>query len=250
MNINKEDIEFLRKTKPYIALPCYNGQLYESFFISILKTLSIFNKLKIDLIIDTITNESLIPRGRNSLVAKMMQSEHKPTHLIFIDVDISFDETSIIKLLLANKDIVGGLYPKKNLPINYVVNGINNAKREKKLLQVKHIGTGFMCIKKQVIEKMFKKYKKLKYKTNIGLGPQYDEYTYALFDTAIDKETNDYLSEDYTFCKRWTDMGGEIWAETSIVLHHSGYYVFQGRGLTEEELKLSSTTNSKNLDRS
>jgi hypothetical protein len=239
LNLTNKEIEFLKKTMPYIALPCYNGQICESFFVSILKTVSLFNQLGINLCVDTLTNESLIPRGRNSLVAKMMASKINPTHLIFIDVDISFDETSIIKLLLADKDIVGGLYPKKTLPISYVVNGMNEAKRENSLLQVRHIGTGFMCIKKQVIEKMFKKYKKLKYKTNIGLGEQYDEYTYALFDTCIDTETNDYLSEDYTFCKRWVDMGGEIWAETSIVLHHSGYYVFQGRGLTEEELRLS-----------
>lgn len=242
MNITQEQIDYLKKTIPYIALPCYGGQLYESFFVSILKTISTFNKLGLNLCIDTLTNESLITRGRNSLVAKMMANEVKPTHLIFIDVDIAFDETAVIKLLLANKDIVGGLYPKKGLPISYVVNGINNPKREDKLLQVKHIGTGFMCIKRQVIEKMFKKYKKLKYKTNIGLGEMFDNYTYALFETGIDEETNDYLSEDYTFCKRWTGMGGEIWAETSITLDHSGYYSFKGRGLTEEELKLSSAS--------
>jgi hypothetical protein len=240
MNLTEKEIEYLKKTIPHIALPCYGGQLCESFFVSMLRTISLFNKVGINLCVDTLVNESLISRGRNSLVAKMMESSLKPTHLIFIDVDISFDETSIIKLLLADKDVVGGLYPKKTLPISYVVNGIENAKREKNLLQVKHIGTGFMCIKRQVIEKMFKKYKKLKYKTNIGLGEQYDPYTYALFDTCVDKETNDYLSEDYTFCKRWIEMGGEIWAETSIVLHHSGHYTFKGRGLTEEELKLSS----------
>jgi len=242
MNITQEQLNFLKNSTPYIALPCYGGQLYESFFTSILKTISLFNKLGLNLCIDTLTNESLITRGRNSLVAKMMANETMPTHLIFIDVDIGFDETSIIKLLLADKDIVGGLYPKKGLPISYVVNGIDNAKRENSLLQVKHIGTGFMCIKRNVIEKMFKKYKKLKYETEIGLGKQYDKYTYALFDTMIDPETNDYLSEDYTFCKRWIGMGGEIWAETSIVLSHAGYYNFQGRGLTEEELKLSSAS--------
>lgn len=239
MNITQEQIDYLKTTIPYIALPCYGGQLYESFFVSMLKTINVFNKLGLNLCIDTLTNESLITRGRNSLVAKMMANETNPTHLIFIDVDIAFDETAVIKLLLADKDIVGGLYPKKGLPISYVVNGIDKPKRENKLLQVKHIGTGFMCIKKSVIEKMFKKYKKLKYKTNIGLGEQYDDYTYALFDTGIDEETNDYLSEDYTFCKRWAKMGGEIWAETSINLDHSGYYSFKGRGLTEEELKLS-----------
>lgn len=242
MNLTQEEIDYLKTTIPYIALPCYGGQLYETFFVSMLRTVSVFNQLGLTMCVDTLTNESLISRGRNSLVAKMMASEAKPTHLIFIDVDIAFEETGIIKLLLAKKDIVGGLYPKKVLPIDYVVNGIDNAKREKSLLQVRHIGTGFMCISRSVIQRMFKKHKKLKYKTKIGLDPKYDDYTYALFDTCVDPETGDYLSEDYTFCKRWIEMGGEVWAETSIVLDHCGYYNFKGRGLTEEELKLSSAS--------
>jgi hypothetical protein len=237
--ITPEQLEFLKTTKPFIALPCYGGQLTESFFISILRSVAVFNKLGIDMIIDTIVNESLITRGRNSLVAKMMASDANPTHLIFIDVDIGFDETSIIKLLLADKDVVGGLYPKKVLPIDYVVNGIPGATREGSLLRVRDIGTGFLCIKKSVIETMFKQYNNLKYKTKIGLNPQCDEFTYALFDGMIDSETNDYLSEDYTFCKRWLEIGGDIWADTSIVLDHSGHYKFQGRGLTEEEVVAS-----------
>lgn len=238
-SISQEQLEYLKTTKPFVALPCYGGQLTESFFISMLRNVAIFNRLGLDMVIDTIVNESLITRGRNSLVAKMMASDANPTHIIFIDVDIGFDETSILKLLLADKDIVGGLYPKKNLPIDYVVNGIPGATREGSLLKVRDIGTGFMCIKRSVIEKMIEKFSDLKYKTRIGLDPKCDDFTYALFDGMIDPVSKDYLSEDYTFCKRWIEMGGEIWADTSIVLDHSGHYKFQGRGLTEEELEAS-----------
>jgi hypothetical protein len=238
-SISKEQMEFLKSVKPFVALPCYGGQITESFFVSILRTIAVFNRLGIDMVIDTIVNESLIPRGRNSLVAKMMASDANPTHIIFIDVDIGFDETSIIKLLLADKGVVGGLYPKKTLPINYVVNGIPGAISDGSLLKVRDIGTGFLCIKRSVIEDMFEKYSNLKYKTNIGLDPKCDDFTYALFDGYLDPETKDYLSEDYTFCKRWRDIGGEIWTDTSIVLDHSGHYKFQGRGLTEDELLAS-----------
>lgn len=244
MKLTQDQVKFLRGLTVQVALPCYGGQIYENFFVSILKSISAFNEVGIRMCVDTLVNESLIPRGRNSLVAKMMASPLNPTHLMFVDVDIGFDETSIIRLLLADKDVVGGLYPKKSLPISYVVNGIKNPKRHGPLLQASHIGTGFMCIKRSVIEKMFKRYPRLKYNTDIGLGGQYDKYTYALFDTMIDKETKDYLSEDYTFCKRWTDMGGEVWADTSIRLDHSGHYCFKGRGLTEEELRLSVDSSS------
>lgn len=245
LEITQQQLDYLKTVKPFFALPCYGGLLYESFFMSFLKTVSVLGKIGIDITVDSMINESLITRGRNSLVAKMMYSEDS-THLIFIDVDIGFDDLAILKLLLANKDIVGGLYPKKSLPISYVVNGTNNPKRDGSLLQVKHVGTGFMCIKRNVIFKMFESYPELKYQTDVGLGKQYDPYTYALFDTLIDPETKDYLSEDYTFCDRWTKLGGEIWADTSIVLDHTGHYKFQGRGLTEQELIMS--VNNSNIE--
>lgn len=247
LEITQEQLKKLQSCTIFFALPCYGGVLYESFFMSFLKTVASLSKLGINIAVDTIVNESLIPRGRNSLVAKMMYGESN-THLIFIDVDIGFDDLAVIKLLLADKDIVGGLYPKKSLPISYVVNAVEKPKHDSSLLQVRHIGTGFMCIKREVFTKMFEFYQDLKYKTDIGLGEQYDDFTYALFDTVIDPETRDYLSEDYTFCDRWSKIGGEIWADTSLVLDHSGHYKFQGRGLTKEELETSIKQSTPNAE--
>ena len=36
------------------------------------------------------------------------------------------------------------------------------------------------------------------------------------------------LSEDFAFCKRWTDMGGEIWADLNSRLGHVGPMTFHG----------------------
>ena len=41
-------------------------------------------------------------------------------------------------------------------------------------------------------------------------------------------ETGTYLSEDYSFCRRWTAMGGDIWADLASSLNHVGPYVFRG----------------------
>ena len=51
---------------------------------------------------------------------------------------------------------------------------------------------------------------------------------FALFDCIIDPATGAYLSEDYSFCLRWRQIGGEIWIDTASKLTHSGPYDFVG----------------------
>jgi hypothetical protein len=147
---------------------------------------------------------------------------------MFIDADIGFEPAEIFKLVLADKDIAGGLYPKKALPISYVVNKIPDAEKQGNLVEVMNLGTGFMLIKREVLEQMIAANPELHYQDSIGLDPKYAPFKYALFDTEICPETREYLSEDYLFCKRWRKMGGKIWADLSITLNHVGYHTFRG----------------------
>jgi hypothetical protein len=61
-----------------------------------------------------------------------------------------------------------------------------------------------------------------------------DEY-HACFDCMIDPVSKRYLSEDYAFCRRWQQMGGQIFADCMTVLGHVGNIRFQGT--LEERLK-------------
>jgi hypothetical protein len=58
-------------------------------------------------------NDSLVSRARNNLVARAM-ADKQLTHILFIDADITWEPTSILKLLIADKPIVGGVYPLKH----------------------------------------------------------------------------------------------------------------------------------------
>lgn len=228
MELTQAQLDYLRTTRVHICTPCYGGMITESFFVSILKFMVAANSLQLGFTIDTLTNESLVTRARCSTAAKFLAYEPKSTHLMFIDADIGFEPVEIIKLLLANKDVVGGLYPKKTLPIQYVVNKIENSVTEGSLVTVANLGTGFMLIKRSVIEKMIQKYPDWHYQDKVGLDAMYDPFKYNLFQSVVDPDTKELLSEDYFFCKTWRDMGGEIWADLSIQLSHSGYYKFQG----------------------
>lgn len=228
MNLSQADLEKLRAARLHFCIPCYNGALTESFFISMLKFMNATTQIGMSYTVDTMVNESLIPRGRNSLCAKFLAFEPRSTHLLFIDADIGFEPQEIVKLVLADKDVVGGLYPKKALPIQYVVNKVENGDKDGNVVEVANLGTGFMLIRREVIESMIANHPELHYQDQIGLDPKFAPFKYALFDTLIDPVTKEYLSEDYTFCKRWRDMGGKIFADLSIQLDHVGYYKFSG----------------------
>jgi hypothetical protein len=221
-----EVLAYLRTTHVHFCLPMYNGICNEATFISMIKFSIIAAKLGVNYSIDTMVNESLIPRGRNNLVSKFLFNP-AATHLMFIDVDLGFDAESILRLLCANQDLVGGVYPMKRIPIRYVINTVPNPTVMGDLVEVSTLGTGFMLIKRQVIEQMIAAHPELKYRDNIGIGAQYEPLMYGLFDTMIDPDGN-YLSEDWTFCYLWRLMGGKVFADTGIKLDHTGYHKYAG----------------------
>ena len=112
--------------------------------------------------------------------------------------------------------------------VNYLDSTLNI---DKNLAKVKHIATGFMMIKRNVIEKMSKAFPSTKYVDDVNfLKAEENEFAYALFDCGV--EEGHYFSEDWLFCHRWTKMGGSIWMDVSIALTHTGIEDYKGCYIT------------------
>jgi hypothetical protein len=218
------NVDYLRTTKVHIAMPCYGGMLTESTFMSFIKWANTARQLGIDWTLETMVNESLISRARNTLTAKFLDMPDA-THLFFVDADIGWEPWHLLVLLNRDVDVIGGLYPMKTMPIKWVVNGFDGAEEGADGLQeVSKAGTGFLLMKKHVFEKMNKHPAVKQYKNDIGLDPKYDQHLKTYFDTAV--RQNRYYSEDWTFCENWRDLGGRIWVDKRVLLRHSGSYVF------------------------
>jgi hypothetical protein len=282
MSVNESDVqvptfakrvtEFLSTNKIclYLLTPHYGGMCYVNFMNSLIDTIRRLTDLGIDLHIEGCNNDSLVSRARNNLVAKAMTNPNT-THILFIDNDITWDTDSILKLLVANKPIVGGIYPLKKYNWNKLLNAnsdtqdpniiknwidrknqsmfkdaipdvdliqhkllsynlnlaTNSLRVNNNLTTVRHIATGFMMIKRKVIEKMIQAFPSTKYVDDVGcLSPNENAYAYALFDCGV--EDGHYLSEDWMFCNRWTNMGGEIHVDVTINLNHTGPENYRG----------------------
>jgi hypothetical protein len=251
----------LRQKHIFIATPCYGGQLGEPYFRSMMRLAILFNKYNIQYTVSTLANESLVTRGRNTLTSFFMENQ-QATHLFFIDADIEFNPEDILRMVAYDKPIVVGAYPKKAInwnsiigaarnpdlneteetieghSSNYVVNfdfvkdDNNNptpqVQIEDNLVKLKDAGTGFMCIRKDVIQQMFDKHPEYKYVNDINVDQKFEPFMYALFDTVIDPDSRRYLSEDYMFCRTWQNMGGTVYLDPRTALNHVGHYTFRG----------------------
>lgn len=219
------DVDYLRTTRVHICMPCYGGMLTESTFMSYIKWANTCRQLGIEWTMETMTNESLISRARNTLVAKFLNAPQS-THLMFIDADIGWEPWHLLVLLNHRVDVVGGLYPMKTLPIKWVVNGVEGGetRSDGNLLEVSKTGTGFMLVARDVFEKLDQHPAVKPFNNDIGLPKELDKHLKTYYDTAV--RENRYYSEDWTFCENWRDMGGKIWVDKRVLLKHTGTYVF------------------------
>lgn len=218
------NVDFLKTTRVHICMPCYGGMLTESTFMSYIKWANTCRQLGIDWTMETMTNESLISRARNTLTAKFLHNKES-THLMFIDADIGWEPWHLLVMLNRDVDVIGGLYPMKSLPVKWCVNGFDGAEEGPDGLQeVSKTGTGFMLIKRGVFEKLNAHPATKPFMNDIGLPAELNPHMKTYFDTAV--RENRYYSEDWTFCENWRDLGGKVWVDKRVLLKHTGTYVF------------------------
>lgn len=217
-----------------IATPCFASRMTSGYLTSLLSTHAALAREGIECSVDFIGNESLIPRARNILVQRFLNSP-RATHLFFLDSDIVWNPQEFLKVLRSDKDVSCAAYSKKNIDFSKVASGnqdepaaargldynINNVLRgEGGLLQVSEAATGFMCIKRQTLEGMASALPDL-WANNDILGTNISRYT-CLFSTDTCEKSRRFLSEDYAFCRRAIQCGYEVWVDPSVPLVHVG----------------------------
>ncbi|MFT4277612.1 MAG: hypothetical protein QM576_14770 [Rhodopseudomonas sp.] len=240
-----------------VATPCFGGQLSTIYAASIFALQrAVRGMSNLELKIHLRDGDALITRARANLVTLFLD-DPTATHLLFIDADIGFQPEQVFRLIESGADIVAGVYPIKRVnwdkarraiqagrdnvaaaSLDYVlelddpdrVSVVNGFTR------VRYAGTGFLMIRRHVLETMCRHpdyaglqfFREHSHDTLVGSPNRF-----ALFECMIDPATGTYLSEDFSFCKRWTDIGGEIWADIQSALDHVGPSVFKGNVATQ-----------------
>ena len=237
------------RPKIMIATPMYGGMCAGAYVHGLLTTATKLSEHGVQIRWLHMVNESLITRARNEIARVFLDSDCD--YLMFIDADISFDSEAVVHLLAADKDVVCGIYPKKEVNwasvkraaaegktdiedyagafVFNMIGGDNQETDETGCIEVRHGGTGFMLIKRGVFEHL--KPHVPTYRISGFQDPETGEYlkpiSHEFFATSIDK-SGTLLSEDYHFCELWREHGGKVHAHPFIKLQHVGTYIYGG----------------------
>jgi hypothetical protein len=234
----------------FIATPMYGGQCYGNFAAS-------RDNARVLLAEGGIssatwgTADSLVTRSRNDCAAEFLRSGM--SDLLFVDADVSFEPEAVRDLLdHPDKEVICGPYPKKEINWALVRDaaklgfGDEDPKalenfvgkfffhpahpeaphKISDILEVHESGTGFMLIRRHVLDEFARSYPELSYYPDHDLPEARRQKIACFFDTAIVNER--YLSEDQNFCRLVTALGMKVWVLPHIQLTHLGYYRFIG----------------------
>ena len=228
----------------FIATPMYGGVATGLYTVSMVQLSATFLRNRVDSVYATSWTESLVTNARNGLTRQFLQSQ--ATHLMWIDADIGFNPTDIVSMLIADKDIVCGIYPRKEIDWARVARAVEAGVPPEDLsnyagsfaiklfddtaggyqpdpdglIEIDAGGTGFMLIKRGVFDAL-----------SDGV-PEYvldQRVIKEFYATSIEAGSGRLITEDYHFCRLARSHGFKIYAAPWVRLSHAGTYVFERR---------------------
>jgi hypothetical protein len=232
-------------SKIMLATPMFGGACAGIYAESLCKMFDAFARTNIIIQTRFVYGSSLIPAARTIIANEFMESDC--THLLFVDADTSFEPEYVAALLVRQTgetpyDIIAGPYLRKNIHWDKVARHVSKVvhpselndytgkyalellpgtemdRSSKRPLEVAHIGTGFMMIRRATFEMFDKAYPERMY----GESPKRMLY----FQSEV--QDNSYISEDVYFCRMIRKAGGKVWCCPWMNLGHYGNHTYGG----------------------
>ena len=201
-----------------IGTTSYDGRIDVWYANSLLETVKIAEKKNIHVHAIYTSYDSLIQRARNSLFRLALQGGYDD--LFFIDSDCEWKSEWFFNLLDRPEPIVGGALIKKTEKEGYTVKLVDKElkwSKDKKIIQVDGVGTGFMKVSRFALERLWE-----------ISEPYVSEGEEHRMICDIKVENGDLISEDYVIANKWKSLGYKIWLDPTITLNHIGTKKFKG----------------------
>lgn len=206
-----------------LCTPCYNEQVHYDYMLSVMAVDRMAAKLGHELKTYIAAGTAILPRVRNRLIAQAKADQCD--WIVCIDDDIGFNAADFFKLFAHDVDIVAAAPAKRHhrwdenpAAIAKFPQGKIVGKRTEvgRLWRMDAVATGFMAIRASVIDR-------LEFVTTPYVTEGTAVRTWFWLDLlTIDGQTSDE-GEDYNFCRKFQQVGGECWVDPDIrVRHYTG----------------------------
>lgn len=197
--------------KVLLATPCYDAPS-AAYTFSISRSREALTEAGIQSAVLILQGNCHVDDARNSIVRDFMESDC--TDLVFLDADVCWEPKELVQLCRRDCDIVGGVYPYRrdgsdNMPVRLMDGGeVIDGLRE-----VEGLPTGFLKIRRNVLEKMA-----------VGRPWYFDKIypTALMFDRSEPDDAHTRWGGDLDFCRRWREIGGKLYADEELRLGHTG----------------------------
>ncbi len=226
----------------YIATPAYDGKVDCDFAASLANTAFVCGLLGVRMTAATMGNSCFIDLSRNMFVRIFLDEHPDATHLFFIDSDLKFETRAVpelVKHCTADRPVVAGAYRRRNAdfedyPIVWAPHPDKKGPDgedclwldEGDWLMADRVATGFLCIRREIIEEMAADAPKIHVQNQAPIP--------RLFYTYVDDE-NRFVGEDFAWCtdyvKRY-DKKISVW--TDFDFEHGGLVCNYSKWLKKE----------------
>lgn len=212
----------VKEIHPYIATPAYDGRVYTDYALSLVEAVQVAAHYGIRVTASMMGNGAFIELCRNTFVQMFLKTDC--THLFFIDADLRFEGRAFVGVLQANVPIAAGMYRRRQEPEDYPVSMAPDPEhgglwmRGGGWVMCNRVPTGFMCIRRDVVEEMAKE-AVIMNQSNSKDFPELPWLFYTKFD-----EENRFVGEDFNFCDDYVKKYQEpipVWPDFDFT--HAGY---------------------------
>lgn len=214
--------------KVWVSLPAYTGTIHLGTMRALMHDLMALTARGDQWVLDDEAGNAMIGDCRGLQAARFLESEC--TDMVFVDHDVVWPAGTMLRLLDAPVDFCAVVYPQRKDPINFVVQWAPEHRElrsdaETGLLEVAGVPAGFMRMSRAMLASMVERYADTAFECEVAPN----RTAYDLFG-AYREPSNPRIKygEDFSFCRRWRDMGGKIWVFPEIAMGHIGNKHFAG----------------------
>lgn len=206
----------------YLATPVGDGKPFDNYVASLPNAFLALAKAKIGADYGLEGGNVHVDDARNSLVRHFLTTDC--TDLVFIDADVGFRAEDLVKLVSVDRDIVAGIYPKKQDETEFPVYWLPEQRTIEAdgCVEVARVPTGFLRIRRHVLETLAETVTKFR---GNGDGPMDPLYP-LIFERSL--KGGKRWSGDYEFCNKAHEAGFKVHIIPDMWLTHQGTKTWGG----------------------